>query len=116
MPGTFTSNRLTVAACGSVTAADGVRGIEGAEEFSLDADGSGPGLLVMRADLLLSPVKVVVNGEAVGTIDARTEPGRWSEARVPLAAGILRTGRNAFRISGRYRVARYWLFAARPQS
>lgn len=116
VPGTFTSNRLTVAACGRVTAADGVRGIEGAEEFSLDADGPGPGLLIVRMDLIFSPMEVVVNGMPAGMIEVRNEPGRWLEAHVPLAAGILRAGRNAFRISGRYRVARYWLFAARPQS
>jgi hypothetical protein len=116
VPGTFTANRLVVATCGDARVADGVRGIQGAEEFSLASDGPGPAILLMRADLLLSPVEIRVNGTAVVTLAPRVEPGSWLELRVPIAAGVLREGENAIRVRGRYRVARYTLLRPIPSS
>ena len=107
--GTFTSNRVLSLACGDAgRAADGVRGVDGNAEFTLEAPG-GPAVLVLRAVGPAGTVRVEVNGAPAGEVVLDGAPGRWSEPSLAIPDGVLRNGKNRFRIAGTLLAGHVWL-------
>ncbi|HSB35491.1 MAG TPA: hypothetical protein VLH41_01360, partial [Thermoanaerobaculia bacterium] len=110
-PGVFGSNRLVVASCGpGVTAADGVRGVPGAEVFEMEVPEPAALRLVLRTAFARGPIEVEVGGVRIGALAVPGDPSRWTETILEIPAENVRSGRNRFRASGEFQSARYWLF------
>ena len=110
-PGVFGSNRLAVAACGpGMTAADGARGVPGAEVFEMEVPEPAALRLVLRAAFARGPVEIEVDGVRVGAVAVGTDPSQWTEAVLEIPRENVRRGRNRFRASGEFLSARYWLY------
>lgn len=113
--GTFTSNRVLTLDCGDGRlAADGVRGIEGAATFALEAPAAVPARLVLRIVGPSGRVRVDVNGVSVEDALLDGDPARWNESVLHLPAGLLKQGRNGVRVSGTFLFGHAWLLGEVP--
>jgi hypothetical protein len=113
--GTFTSNRVLTLACREGRrAADGVRGVDGSAAFTLDAPAAGPARLALRLAGPAGTVRVDVNGTPVGDAVLEGDPARWNEPVLRIPDGLLKKGRNAFRVSGTFLVGHAWLLGDAP--
>ncbi|MEO8054801.1 MAG: hypothetical protein ABI768_06590 [Acidobacteriota bacterium] len=113
--GTFTSNRVLTLDCGEGRrAADGVRGIEGAAAFTLDAPAAGPARLALRLAGPAGRVRLDVNGTPVGDAVLEGDPARWNEPVLRIPEGLLKTGHNGIRLSGTFLVGHAWLLGDAP--